>query len=78
MKAIKGGEFLIRQTKPEEIFTPEDWGEEEKMIAQTCRDFLKQDVLPLVDKLDSMEDPYYLSRYLRNMVGWEWISKHLC
>jgi len=49
MKAIKGGEFLIRQTKPEEIFTPEDWGEEEKMIAQTCRDFLKQDVLPLVD-----------------------------
>ena len=33
MTAIKGGEFLIRQTKPEEIFIPEEWSEEEKMIA---------------------------------------------
>ncbi|MDC1221860.1 acyl-CoA dehydrogenase family protein [Salibacteraceae bacterium] len=65
MKAIKGGEFLIRQTKPEEIFTPEDWGEEEKMIAQTCRDFLKQEVLPLVDKLDSMEDPGLMPSLLK-------------
>ena len=56
MTAIKGGEFLIRQTRPEEIFTPEEWGEEERMIAQTCRDFLAQEVLPLVDKIDSMED----------------------
>jgi alkylation response protein AidB-like acyl-CoA dehydrogenase len=56
MKAIKGGEFLIRQTRPEEIFTPEEWGEEERMIAQTCRDFLAQEVLPLVDKIDTMED----------------------
>jgi len=56
MTAIKGGEFLIRQTRPEEIFTPEEWGEGERMIAQTCRDFLAQEVLPLVDKIDSMED----------------------
>ena len=56
MTAIKGGEFLIRQTRPEEIFTPEEWGEEERMIAQTCRDFLAQEVLSLVDKIDSMED----------------------
>jgi len=30
MTAIKGGEFLIRQTKPEEVFIPEEWSEEEK------------------------------------------------
>ena len=65
MKAIKGGEFLIRKTKPEEIFTPEDWGEEEKMIAQTCKEFLKQEVLPLVDKLDSMEDPSLMPSLLK-------------
>jgi alkylation response protein AidB-like acyl-CoA dehydrogenase len=56
MSAIKGGEFLIRQTKPEEIFIPEEWGEEEKMIAQTCRDFLEQEVTPRVDDLDAMTD----------------------
>lgn len=65
MEAIKGGEFLIRATKPEEIFMPEEWGEEEKMIAQTCREFLKNEVLPNVDKLDSMEDPELMPTLLR-------------
>jgi alkylation response protein AidB-like acyl-CoA dehydrogenase len=65
MKTIKGGEFLIRQTTPEEIFTPEEWGEEEKMIAQTCRDFIAQEILPLVDKLDSMEDPTLMPSLLK-------------
>ncbi|MBL7875788.1 MAG: hypothetical protein JNL53_21240, partial [Cyclobacteriaceae bacterium] len=41
-KAIKGGEFLIRETEAQEIFIPEDFNEEQKMIAQTCKDFLKQ------------------------------------
>lgn len=31
-KAIKGGEFLIRETQASEIFTPEDFNEEQKMI----------------------------------------------
>ncbi|MEZ4722310.1 MAG: acyl-CoA dehydrogenase family protein [Flavobacteriales bacterium] len=65
MKAIKGGEFLIRQTKADEIFIPEEWGEEERMIAQTCRDFLAQEVLPNVDKIDSMEDPELMPSLLR-------------
>lgn len=64
-KAIRGGEFLIRQSKPEEIFTPEEWGEEEKMIAQTCRDFLAQEVIPIVDEIDSMEDPSIMPGLLK-------------
>jgi len=65
MTAIKGGEFLIRQTKPEEVFIPEEWSEEEKMIAQTCRDFLAQEVIPNVDKIDSMEDPSIMPTLLK-------------
>jgi hypothetical protein len=38
--AIKGGEFLIRETKAHEIFIPEEWNEEQKMVAQTCYDFI--------------------------------------
>ena len=56
-KAIKGGEFLIRDTEAHEIFIPEEWSEEQKMIAQTCRDFVKQEVLPRLDEIDSMKDP---------------------
>lgn len=65
MKAIKGGEFLIRQTKPEEVFIPEEWGEEERMIAQTCRDFLEQEVIPKVDELDSMKNPDLMPSLLK-------------
>jgi alkylation response protein AidB-like acyl-CoA dehydrogenase len=56
-KAIKGGEFLIRETKANEIFIPEEWNEEQRMIAQTCREFLEQEVFPKLDEIDSMKDP---------------------
>ena len=55
--AIKGGEFLIRETEASEIFIPEEWSEEQKMIAQTCRDFIKQEITPRLDEIDSMKDP---------------------
>ena len=55
--AIKGGEFLIRETSANEIFTPEEFNEEQRMIAQTCRDFLEQEINPDLDKLDSMQHP---------------------
>jgi len=55
-KAIKGGEFLIRETQAHEIFIPEDFNEEQKMVAQTCKDFLKQEVYPRLDEIDSMKD----------------------
>jgi alkylation response protein AidB-like acyl-CoA dehydrogenase len=56
-RAIKGGEFLIRETQASEIFIPEDWNEEQRMIAQTCREFLEQEVFPRLDEIDSMKDP---------------------
>jgi alkylation response protein AidB-like acyl-CoA dehydrogenase len=56
-RAIKGGEFLIRETQASEIFIPEDWNEEQRMIAQTCREFLEQAVFPRLDEIDSMKDP---------------------
>jgi alkylation response protein AidB-like acyl-CoA dehydrogenase len=56
-QAIKGGEFLIRETEAQDIFIPEQWNEEQQMIAQTCKDFLDQEVFPKLDQLDSMKDP---------------------
>jgi len=56
-KAIKGGEFLIRETEAHEIFTPEEWNEEQRMIANTCKDFLKQEVYPRLNEIDSQKDP---------------------
>lgn len=54
--AIKGGEFIVRKTNPEDIFTPEEWNEEQKMIASMCDDFISQEILPNLDRIDKMEE----------------------
>lgn len=63
-KAIKGGEFLIRETAANDIFIPEQWNEEQKMIAQTCKDFLEQEVYPRLDEIDSMKNPNLMPEIL--------------
>ncbi|MCZ8353623.1 MAG: acyl-CoA dehydrogenase family protein [Cyclobacteriaceae bacterium] len=55
--AIKGGEFLIRDTHAHEVFIPEEFNEEQKMIMQQCKDFLSKEVWPRLDEIDSMKDP---------------------
>lgn len=55
--AIRGGEFLIRETKAQEVFIPEEFSEEQKMIEQQCKDFLDKEVYPRLDEIDSMKDP---------------------
>src|ERR1035437_8183342 len=53
--ALKGGEFLIKETEAQSIFIPEQWNEEQLMIAQSCKDFLAQEVWPNLDKIDNQE-----------------------
>jgi alkylation response protein AidB-like acyl-CoA dehydrogenase len=62
--AIKGGEFLVKEITADEIFIPEEWNEEQLMIRQTCYDFVKQEVLPKLDELDSMKNPELMPKLL--------------
>ena len=55
-KAIKGGEFVIRETPYTAIFIPEEFDEEAKMIRQTCLDFLETEVLNKLDRIDAQEE----------------------
>lgn len=52
---IKGGEFLIKNAEFKSIFIPEEWNEEQKMMADTCRDFLNSEVFPNLDRIDALE-----------------------
>ncbi len=45
-KAITGGEFLIRKTAANDIFIPEEWNEEQRMIKKMTHDFIEQRVHP--------------------------------
>lgn len=64
MAAIKGGEFLIRDTTANEIFIPEEFNEEQLMIRQQCADFLDKEVFPRLDEIDSMKDPGLMPQLL--------------
>jgi alkylation response protein AidB-like acyl-CoA dehydrogenase len=66
--AIKGGEFLVKETNFNDIFIPEEWSEEQKMIAQMCVDFLNTEVIPILDEIDSSKDPNLMAG-LMNKAG---------
>jgi len=55
-KALQGGEWLVRESEYQDVFTPEEWTEEQQMIAQTCRDFIAQEVTPNLDRIDTLEE----------------------
>jgi len=52
----KGGEFLIKETLAQDIFIPEQWSEEQIMMKKTCDDFIDQEVLPIINRIDAQEE----------------------
>jgi alkylation response protein AidB-like acyl-CoA dehydrogenase len=54
-KLLKSGEFLVEEIKADDIFIPEEFNEEQRMIAQTCRDFLEAEVYPNKDKVEKQD-----------------------
>lgn len=54
-KFIKGGSFLLDEVSYEQVFTPEDFTDEQKMIAKTTDDFVENEVLPQVEFLEKHE-----------------------
>lgn len=53
--AIQGGGFLVHPANPDQIYTPEDFSEEQHMIVQMCDEFLTKDVLPHLNELDQQK-----------------------
>jgi len=60
-RIFAGGEFLITDVAPEEVFTPEDFTDEHKMILQTAKDFVDKEIQPIVDKLEEKDHDLVLS-----------------
>jgi alkylation response protein AidB-like acyl-CoA dehydrogenase len=52
---VQGGAFLIEDQSPSEIFTPEDFTEEHRMIAETTRQFVDNEVMPRIDELENKD-----------------------
>jgi alkylation response protein AidB-like acyl-CoA dehydrogenase len=64
-QSINGGEFLVRETSAQDIFVPEQFSEEQRMMAQACQDFVDTAILPFSDEIDSMKDPELVPHILK-------------
>lgn len=54
--ALRGGEFLIRETSSDAIFIPEEWNEEQLMMKQMTLDFVAQRIIPNLERIEQQEE----------------------
>jgi alkylation response protein AidB-like acyl-CoA dehydrogenase len=52
-RSTKGGEFLIEETPAAEVFTPEDFSEEQRRLADTAEHFMAREVLPNGERIEN-------------------------
>jgi len=53
VKRAKGGSFLIEESKPGDVFTPEDLSEEQRQVAKTANEFVTNEVMPAIDDIEA-------------------------
>src|SRR5438876_273264 len=49
---IQGGSWLLEERSVEDIFTPEDFSEQHKLIAQTAEEFAQKEIIPNIEKME--------------------------
>jgi alkylation response protein AidB-like acyl-CoA dehydrogenase len=59
--ALKGGEFIVKESSAKDVFIPEELTEEQVMIHNMCRDFIVAEIDPLLDRIDAQEDGLVVS-----------------
>ncbi|MEO6725824.1 MAG: acyl-CoA dehydrogenase family protein [Blastocatellia bacterium] len=54
-EVIKGGAFLLQETLPISVLSPEDFTDEQKLIGQTTTEFFNKEVIPNSEKIESKD-----------------------
>jgi alkylation response protein AidB-like acyl-CoA dehydrogenase len=54
-QALKGAEWMVKESSPFETFIPEDYNEEQQMVKDMCAAFLDSEVLPVIERIDKLE-----------------------
>ena len=57
-KIFLGGEFLISDILPEDVFTPEDISREQKMVYESAVDFVKKEILPNIERIEEKNESF--------------------
>ena len=52
---LRGGQFLVKETKCEDVFTPEDFNEEQKMMKDSVKEFVDREIWPKKEEFEKKE-----------------------
>ena len=52
---IRGGQFIVKNSKCEDIFTPEDFTEEQKMMKDAVMEFNDREIIPFRDRFENKD-----------------------
>src|SRR5437667_10608168 len=64
---IQGGSFLLESRRPEEVFTPEDFTDQHRLIAQTAEEFAQNEIIPNIEKMEHKD--FSVTRELLKKAG---------
>ncbi len=53
---VKGGAFLIESISPQEVFTPEDFNEEQLLIAKAVTEFVEGEIHPVSEEIEEKKE----------------------
>jgi alkylation response protein AidB-like acyl-CoA dehydrogenase len=53
---VKGGAFLVESISPQEVFTPEDFNEEQRLVAKAVTEFVVGEVQPVADDIEEKKE----------------------
>ena len=54
-QVTRGGQFLVKETKSEDIFTPEDFSEEQLMMKQMVKEFVDKEIWPNKNRFENKD-----------------------
>lgn len=75
-QVLKGGEFLVKSSLPEDTFIPEEINEDQRMIYNMVRDFLHQEIFPNYHRIEKQE-PGFSASLLEKMGELGLLSAHI-
>lgn len=64
---IRGGQFIVKETSPEDVFTPEDFNDEQKMMRDSVKEFIDREVWPKKEEFEKKN--YALTEEIMRKAG---------
>jgi alkylation response protein AidB-like acyl-CoA dehydrogenase len=61
----RGGAFLLTPSRPEDVFTPADFSDDQRLIGQTAEEFVQKEVMPAIPELEAHKDEHLMAQMLK-------------